>query len=114
MSLSRPPSPTEEQHSSQESLLKECARDTPTADYLSPNLDDEVSAARGVGVFASLLPHTRSCCVYPMSCADLAIPQKREREVSIEAATPHPQDTVRTPDYLSLLCRSPLTSTVGT
>ena len=33
-----------------------------------------------------------------MSCVvDLAIPQKREREVSLEAATPHPDDIVRTP-----------------
>jgi hypothetical protein len=31
-----------------------------------------------------------------MSYVDPAIPQKREREVSLEAATPHPDDIVRT------------------
>ena len=67
MSQSRSPSVTEEQHSSQTSPLNESASDdTPTADNnLCPNLDDEVSAARGAGVFASLLPHTCPCCVHP-------------------------------------------------
>lgn len=66
MSQSRSPSVTEEPLSSQTSLLKESASDTPAADNnLCPNLDDEVSAARGAGVFVSLLPHTRSCCVHP-------------------------------------------------
>lgn|SRR6266436_5153442 len=101
MSHSRTPSDTEEKHFSQTPLSRESAGDTPAADNLCPNLDDEVSAARGAGVFASLLPHTRSCCVYPMSYADLAIPQKREREVSLEAATPHPDDIVRKPDHLA-------------
>ena len=96
MSQSRTPSDTEERHSSQSSLSKENAGDTPAADNLCPNLDDEVSAARGAGVFTSLLSHTRSFCVHPMSCVDLAIPQKREREVSLEAATPHHDDIVRT------------------
>lgn len=106
MSQSRSPSDTEERHSSQTSLSKESPGDSPAADNLCPNLDDEVSATRGAGVFASRLPHTRSSCVHPMSCVDLAIPQKREREVSLEAATPHPDDIVRTPDHLALLCRS--------
>jgi hypothetical protein len=117
MSQSRSPSDTEEQHSSQTSLLNESASDsTPAADNnLCPNLDDEVSAARGAGAFVSLLPHTRSCCVDPMSCVDLAIPQKREREVSLEAATPHPDDTVRITDssYTPFYRRS-LTSKIGT
>jgi hypothetical protein len=66
MSQSRSPSVTEEQHSSQTTLLKESASDTHAADNnLCPNLDDEVSAARGAGVFVSLLPYTRSCCVHP-------------------------------------------------
>jgi hypothetical protein len=115
MSQSRPPSDTEEQHSSQASLLKESASDTPAGDNLCPNLDDEVSAARGAGAFASLLPHSRSCCIHTMSCVDPAIPQKREREVSLEAATPHPDDTVRIPGPILLsLCRSTLTLKVGT
>src|SRR6266576_3487014 len=62
MSQSRSPSDTEERHSSQTSLSKESAGDSPAADNLCPNLDDEVSAARGVGAFASRLPRTRSAC----------------------------------------------------
>lgn len=117
MSQSRSPSDTEERHSSQTSLSKESADNSPAADNLCPNLDDEVSAARGAGAFASRLPHTRSSCVHPMSCVDLAIPQKREREVSLEAATSHPDDIVCTPvspDHLTLLCRSRLTSRIET
>jgi hypothetical protein len=117
MSQSRSPSDTEERHSSQNPLSKENAGDSPAADNLCPNLDNEVSAARGAGAFASRLPHTRSSCIHPMSCVDLAIPQKREREVSLEAATPHPDDIVRTPDHLALLCcrsRSRLTSRIET
>ena len=88
--------------------------DSLTADNLCPNLDDEVSAARGAGAFASRLSLTRSSCVHPMSCIDLAIPQKREREVSLEAGTPHPDVIVRTPDHLTFLCRSHLTSKIET
>jgi hypothetical protein len=106
MSQSRSLSDTEERLSSQTFPSKESPRDSPAADNLCPNLDDEVSAARGAGAFASRLPHTRSSCVHSMSCVDLAIPQKREREVSLESATPHPDDIVRTPDHLALLCRS--------
>jgi hypothetical protein len=63
MSQSRPPSDTEEQHSPPTSPLKEAANGTPAADDQCPNLDDEVSAARGVGAFASIrLPHTLSLC----------------------------------------------------
>jgi hypothetical protein len=66
MSQPRSPSESEEKHS-QTSLLKESpSDDTRTADNnLCPNLDDEVSAARGAGAFASFLPHTCSCCVHP-------------------------------------------------
>jgi len=114
MSQSHSPSDTEETHSSHTSLSKESAGDSPTASNLCPNLNNEVSAARGAGVFASLLPHTRSSCVHPMSCVDLAIPQKREREVSLEAATPHPDDIVRTPDHPALLSRTRLISRIET
>ena len=113
MSQSRTPSDTEERNSSQTSLSKESAGDTPAADNLCPNLDDEVSAARGAaGVFTSLLSHTRSSCVHPMFCVDLAIPQKREREVSLEAVTPHHDDIVRIRNIFLLLCRSRLTSRI--
>ena len=113
MSQSRPPSDTEEQHSPPTSPLKETVNGTPPADDQCPNLDDEVSVARGVGAFASVcLPHTLSC-VHSMSCLDLAIPQKREREASLEPPTPHPDDTVRTSkpiqDLPTLFCRGSLT-----
>ena len=49
-----------------------------------------------------------------MSYVDPAIPQKREREVSLEAATSHPDDIVCIPDILLSFCRSNLTPKVGT
>jgi len=55
MSQSRSPSDTEVHHSS---LSKECASDTTTAadnPCPCPNLDDEVSDARGAGALASAL-----------------------------------------------------------
>ncbi|KAI0296556.1 hypothetical protein B0F90DRAFT_1745434 [Multifurca ochricompacta] len=65
---------TEAQRSSEIPLSKEdlSAGGTTPVDNICPNLDNEVSAPRGV---------------------DLAIPQKREREVSLEPPTPHPDDT---------------------
>ena len=114
MSQSRSPSDTKERQSSQTPLSKESSGNSHAADNLCPNLDDEVSAARGAGAFASRLPLTRPSRIHPMSCVDLAIPQKREREVSLEAATPHPDDIVRTPDRLALLCRTRLTTGIDT
>ncbi|KAI0246899.1 hypothetical protein BJV78DRAFT_90903 [Lactifluus subvellereus] len=72
MSQSPSPSLTEENLPSPTPLFKGNASDASPVDDLPPDLDGEVSAARG---------------------ADLAIPQKREREVSLEAATPYPDDT---------------------
>jgi hypothetical protein len=98
MSQSRPSSDTEEQQPSPTSLSKGnvSASDAPSVDNFRPDPDADLSAARGAGAFASPAPCTRCSCIHPMSYLDLAIPQKREREVSLEAATPHPDDTVRT------------------
>jgi hypothetical protein len=118
MSQSCTPPDTGERRSSPASFSKASSSETPAADNPCPNLDDEVSAARGAGAFPSAcLPcRTRSCCTHSMSCVDLAIPQKREREVSIEPTTPHPSDTVRVPNTRPWLstCYSPLTAKVGT
>ncbi|KAI0287349.1 hypothetical protein BC826DRAFT_1045299 [Russula brevipes] len=43
-----------------------------------------------------------------MSCVDLAIPQKREREVSIEPTTPHPGDTGHEPTLHDNRSQSPV------
>ena len=64
MSHSRSPSDTEERRSSQASLSKESAGNSPAADNLCPNLDDEVSAARGAGAFTSRFPHTHALLVF--------------------------------------------------
>ncbi len=62
MSQSPPPPDTEDQHLAPTPPLK-CANGTDAVDDLCPNLGDEVSAARGVGVFASTcLLHTLSLC----------------------------------------------------
>ncbi|KAI9455206.1 hypothetical protein F5148DRAFT_398178 [Russula earlei] len=76
-----------EKHPPSASVLKESASDTPAADNLCPNLDDEVSAARG---------------------ADLAIPQKREREVSLELAAPYPDDAEHDPSLHDHRSQSPV------
>lgn len=62
MSQSRPPSHTED--SPPTSPLRETVDATPAADDHRPNLDDEVSAARGVGAFASILPSTHPVVVF--------------------------------------------------
>ncbi|KAH9968421.1 hypothetical protein BGW80DRAFT_1338438 [Lactifluus volemus] len=71
MSQSRPSLAKDEQQSPLTPLSKENASDAPSVDNLHSDLDAEPSVARG---------------------ADLAIPQKREREVSLEPSTPRPDD----------------------
>lgn len=64
MSQSRPPSDIEEQRSSPPTPSKESANGTPVTDDQCPNLDDEVTAARGVGAFASTWPSTNDSVVF--------------------------------------------------
>ncbi|KAI9458427.1 hypothetical protein BJY52DRAFT_430544 [Lactarius psammicola] len=87
MSQSPPHSPTEENNPSSTSLSNQGAIHAPTIDNLDPSLDGEVSAARGV---------------------DPAIPQKREREVSLEPATPQPDDTEQDATLHEHRSRSPV------
>ncbi|KAH8995060.1 hypothetical protein EDB86DRAFT_2923719 [Lactarius hatsudake] len=87
MSQSPPHSPTEEHNPSSASLSNQGAIHAPTIDNPDPGLDGEVSAARGV---------------------DPAIPQKREREVSLEPATPQPDDTEQDPTLREYRSRSPV------
>ncbi|KAH9034578.1 hypothetical protein EDB85DRAFT_993512 [Lactarius pseudohatsudake] len=87
MSQSPPHSPTEEHIPSSASLSNQGAIHAPTIDNPDPGLDGEVSAARGV---------------------DPAIPQKREREVSLEPATPQPDDTEQDPTLREYRSRSPV------
>ncbi|KAH9074917.1 hypothetical protein EDB83DRAFT_2515795 [Lactarius deliciosus] len=87
MSQSPPHSPTEEHNPSSPSLSNQGAIHAPTIDNPDPGIDGEVSAARGV---------------------DPAIPQKREREVSLEPATPQPDDTEQDPTLREYRSRSPV------
>jgi hypothetical protein len=64
MSQSRPHSDTEEQHSSPTTPSKESANGTPLTDDQRPNLDDEVTVARGVGAFVSTWPSTNASVVF--------------------------------------------------
>ncbi|KAN0132812.1 hypothetical protein V8E53_009483 [Lactarius tabidus] len=87
MSQSPPHSVTEELDQSSAALSDKGVTQAPTIDNLDQCLDGEVTAARGV---------------------DPAIPQKREREVSLEPSTPQPDDADKDATLREHRSRSPV------